>query len=203
MKRNYIKYILFLSFINLIQNNKTNDSIQINNIITDLNLIENNLNQEIEIKEIKSDEISSKVVEQKKEKIVTNQESKNNLNITIYDKNKILEIISNSSLSQPNNISIIDEKILNDDNMTKIETVENIIIQNTHEDQLAESIFYFLSFVLAIFIILFLYKFYKCFCENTIKEYVEEGTFKNPNNDPELQRISTHDEDNIIDMTES
>ena len=55
-----------------------------------------------------------------------------------------------------------------------------------------------MSFVLIIYIILFLYKFYKCYSENTIKEFGEENGMRNPNNDPELQRISTTDDENII-----
>ena len=98
---------------------------------------------------------------------------------------------------------IINISVIDNDNITKLEEVDNIIIQNTHEDQLAESIFYLLSFVLVIFIILFLYKFYKCYCQNTIKEFGEEGTIKNPSNDPELQRISTSDEDNIMEVTQN
>ena len=48
-------------------------------------------------------------------------------------------------------------------------------------------------------------KFYKCYCQNTIKEFGfgEEGNITNPNNDPELQRISTHDEENIMDITQT
>ena len=48
-----------------------------------------------------------------------------------------------------------------------------------------------------------MYKFYKCYCESTIKDFGEEGTIQNPNNDPELQRISTHDEDNIMELADN
>ena len=128
--------------------------------------------------------------------------SKNNLNIiknTSYNKNSINELNTNSSLTKSNKINLT-EPIYTFDDINQLKEVKYIIIQNTHEDQLAESIFYFLSFVLIIFIILFLYKFYKCFCQTTIKEFGEE---KNPNNDPELKRISTHDDDNILDETEN
>ena len=92
------------------------------------------------------------------------------------------------------NISIIDDDL----DINEIDYAEHIIIINTHEDQLVESIFYFLSFVLIIYIILFLYKFYKCYCENTIKDFTDDNGMKNPQNDPELQRISTTDDENII-----
>ena len=91
-------------------------------------------------------------------------------------------------------------KELNDDiDINKVDFAEHIIIVNTHEDQLVESIFYFLSFVLIIYIILFLYKFYKCYCENTIKEFGEENGMKNPQNEPELKRISTTDDETIVE----
>ena len=91
-------------------------------------------------------------------------------------------------------------KELDDDiDINEVDFAKHIIIVNTHEDQLVESIFYFLSFALIIYIILFLYKFYKCYCENSIKEFGEDNGMKNPQNDPELQRISTTDDENIID----
>ena len=114
-----------------------------------------------------------------------------NENVTLYDNNKILDIIMNSPKQSDHKNNSETQTIIKDYKMDKMEDeVQNIIIQNTHEDQLAESLFYFLCFVLIIFIILFLYKFYKCYCQNTIKDFGEEGTMRNPNNDPELQRIS-------------
>ena len=119
-----------------------------------------------------------------------------------------IQIKSNSNNETNNNKNELDEKILNkeekkelddDIDINLIDYAEHIIIVNTHEDQLVESIFYFLSFVLIIYIILFLYKFYKCYCENTLKEFGEDNGMKNPQNDPELQRISTTDDENIID----
>ena len=104
--------------------------------------------------------------------------------------------MTNSSLS---NNSSINEFFYEDDNITRVEQIEHIVIENTHEDQLAESIFYFLSFILVIFIILFLYKFYQCYCQNAFKDFGDDSTIKNPNNDPELQRISTHDDENILE----
>ena len=112
-----------------------------------------------------------------------------NINNSNNNQNKIME------KEYKNRTKELDDDI--DINM--VDYAENIIIINTHEDQLVESIFYFLSFVLIIYIILFLYKFYKCYCENTIKEFGEDNGMKNPQNDPELQRISTTDDENIID----
>ena len=114
-------------------------------------------------------------------------------------KTEIANIKKNISIAEIFNTNITNNLIDDGDiDISKIDYVEHIIIQNTHEDQLIESIFYFLSFVLIIYIILFLYKFYKCYCENTIKEFGEENGMRNPNNDPELQRISTTDDENII-----
>ena len=121
---------------------------------------------------------------------------KNENNITKQidkDKNKEQKNISLTEIKLEN-ISIIDDDL----NINEIDYAEHIIIINTHEDQLVESIFYFLSFVLIIYIILFLYKFYKCYCENTIKDFTDDNGMKNPQNDPELQRISTTDDENII-----
>ena len=121
---------------------------------------------------------------------------KNENNITEQidkDKNKEQKNISLTEIKLEN-ISIIDDDL----DINEIDYAEHIIIINTHEDQLVESIFYFLSFVLIIYIILFLYKFYKCYCENTLKEFGEDNGMKNPQNDPELQRISTTDDENII-----
>ena len=209
MSKIFIKYITFLSFINYIlnDNNINNTTTQINDLVTDLieidtDIINNNRNKN---NNLQIPNIASNVLSTKNNNITIQNPPKNtnDQNITIYDKNKILEIITNSSFSKSKD-SKINISIIDDDNVTKLEEVENIIIQNTHEDQLAESIFYLLSFVLVIFIILFLYKFYKCYCQNTIKEFGEEGTtIKNPSNDPELQRISTSDEDNIMEVTEN
>jgi len=125
-------------------------------------------------------------------------------NVTLYDNKKILDIIVNSPKKSDYNNNSETQTIIKDEDIDQMEDeVQNIIIQNTHEDQLAESLFYFLCFVLIIFIILFLYKFYKCYCQNTIKDFGEEGTIRNPNNDPELQRISTHDDENIMDVNDA
>ena len=131
-------------------------------------------------------------------------EAPKSANVTFYDNKNILDILVNSPKKSDNKNNSETQTIINDDDIDKMEDeVQNIIIQNTHEDQLAESLFYFLCFVLIIFIILFLYKFYKCYCQNTIKDFGEEGTIRNPNNDPELQRISTHDDENIMDVNEA
>ena len=204
--------IFLILFINYIQadNNNNNTSIQSDNKVNDFDLISLN-NQSIkrnintDDKNVNNNTISNNtegslniIVDLNNNDVVTSEPGKN-MNFTVYDKNKILELIKNPK----ENSTKLNENITDDD-MNKMDDIKNIIIQNTHEDQLAESLFYFLCFVLIIFIILFLYKFYKCYCQNTIKEFGEEGTtIRNPNNDPELQRISTHDDDNIIDVTEN
>ena len=200
MKSNFIKFLLLISFINYIQNEiiTTNVTIQDNEFITDLDAVEGDINN----KQNNTIDISKKPIININYNIIKSEEIKKDLNVTVYDKNKIIEIITKESFSKNNN-SKINENIIENDNITKIDEIENIIIQNTHEDQLAESLFYFLTFVLIIFIILFLYKFYKCYCESTIKDFGEEGTIQNPNNDPELQRISTHDEDNIMEVADN
>ena len=200
MNSNFIKFLLLISFINYIQNEiiTTNITIQDNEFITDLDAVEGDINN----KQNNTIDISKKPIININYNIIKSEEIKKDLNVTVFDKNKILEIITKESFSKNNN-SKINENIIENDNITKIDEVENIIIQNTHEDQLAESLFYFLTFVLIIFIILFLYKFYKCYCESTIKDFGEEGTIQNPNNDPELQRISTHDEDNIMELADN
>ena len=200
MKSNFIKFLLLISFINYIQNEiiTTNITIQDNEFITDLDAVEGDINN----KQNNTIDISKKPIININYNIIKSEEIKKDLNVTVYDKNKIIEILTKESFSKNNN-SKINENIIENDNITKIDEIENIIIQNTHEDQLAESLFYFLTFVLIIFIILFLYKFYKCYCESTIKDFGEEGTIQNPNNDPELQRISTHDEDNIMEVADN
>ena len=204
--------LLLISLINIIQNENenitSNIANQINEIITDLDIakgkgeFDNKQNNTISKSNSEKPilEINANNIKIKEEKPDIN-DNVNHSNFTVYDKNKILELMTNASFSQANETK--NENIIGKDNITKVDEIENIIIQNTHEDQLAESIFYFLTFVLIIFIILFLYKFYKCYCEGTIKDFGEEGTIQNPNNDPELQRISTHDEDNIMDMDEN
>ena len=127
---------------------------------------------------------------------INNNKSNENKNISFT--NIILEEENINNTKKIVNISEVKE--WDDDiDINKVDYAEHIIIVNTHEDQLVESIFYFLSFVMIIYIILFLYKFYKCYCENTIKEFSEDNGMKNPQNDPELQRISTTDDENIIE----
>ena len=205
-----INYIFLILFINYIQADNNNTSIQSDDNINDVDLV--SLNKQSIKRNINTDNINANndtishitegdlniIVDLNKNDVVTSEPEKNK-NFTVYGKNKILELIKNSK----ENSTQLKENITDDD-VNKMDDIKNIIIQNTHEDQLAESLFYFLCFVLIIFIILFLYKFYKCYCQNTIKEFGEEGTtMKNPNNDPELQRISTHDDDNVIDVTEN
>ena len=102
--------------------------------------------------------------------------------------------MNNKTINNKNNIGEIDDDL----DINEIDNVKHIIIVNTHEDQLVENIFYFLLFILIIYIILFLYKFYKCFCENSIKDFEEDNEIRNPQYDPELQRLSTTDDEYII-----
>ena len=102
--------------------------------------------------------------------------------------------MNNKTINNKNNIGEIDDDL----DINEIDNVKHIIIVNTHEDQLVENIFYFLLFILIIYIILFLYKFYKCFCENSIKDFEENNEIRNPQYDPELQRLSTTDDEYII-----
>ena len=80
--------------------------------------------------------------------------------IYIKNENNITEQIDKDKNKEQKNIS------LTEININEIDYAEHIIIINTHEDQLVESIFYFLSFVLIIYIILFLYKMIK---QNMVK----------------------------------
>ena len=102
--------------------------------------------------------------------------------------------MNNKTINNKNNIGEIDDDL----DINEIDNVKHIIIVNTHEEQLVENIFYFLLFILIIYIILFLYKFYKCFCENSIKDFEEDNEIRNPQYDPELQRLSTTDDEYII-----
>ena len=102
--------------------------------------------------------------------------------------------MNNKTINNKNNIGEIDDDL----DINEIDNVKHIIIVNTHEDQLVENIFYFLLFILIIYIILFLYKFYKCFCENSIKDFEEDNEIRNPQYDPELQRLSAVDDEYII-----
>ena len=102
--------------------------------------------------------------------------------------------MNNKTINNKNNIGEIDDDL----DINEIDNVKHIIIVNTHEDQLVENIFYFFLFILIIYIILFLYKFYKCFCENSIKDFEEDNEIRNPQYDAELQRLSTTDDEYII-----
>ena len=200
MKNIFLKLLIFIKIIYFI-NAENNDITKVKKINTQSDLTKHEFRNATNNKrnlENKNISISNppNILEVNDNNL--NQQSQNkNLNITIYDKNKILQILTNSS-----NNSKIDENFFEDDDVNNVENVEHIIIENTHEDQLAESIFYFLSFILVIFIILFLYKFYQCYCQNAFKDFGDESTIKNPNNDPELQRISTHDDENIFEVTD-
>ena len=198
MKIVFTKYFILISLIKFTISD-TNKTYNNNNLITD---------QDIKIPEnITNLNISKKPLDVPLVNIKTfnkTSETPKNTNVTFYDNKKILDIIINSPKKSDNENNSETQTIIKDDDIDKMEDeVQNIIIQNTHEDQLAESLFYFLCFVLIIFIILFLYKFYKCYCQNTIKDFGEEGTIRNPNNDPELQRISTHDDENIMDVNDA
>ena len=204
MKIVFTKYFILISLIKFtisdtnktINNNNNNNN---NNLITDqdIKIPENITNLNISKKPLEVPIINTKTINK-------TSETPKDANVTLYDNKKILDIIMNSPKKSDNKNNSETQTIIKDDDIDKMEDeVQNIIIQNTHEDQLAESLFYFLCFVLIIFIILFLYKFYKCYCQNTIKDFGEEGTIRNPNNDPELQRISTHDDENIMDVNDA
>ena len=200
MKIVFTKYFILISLIKLTicDTNKTINNNN-NNLITDqdIKIPENITNLNITKKPLDVPIINTKTINK-------TSETPKNINVTLYNNKKILDIIMNSPKKSDNKNNNETQTIIKDDDIDKIEDeVQNIIIQNTHEDQLAESLFYFLCFVLIIFIILFLYKFYKCYCQNTIKDFGEEGTIRNPNNDPELQRISTHDDENIMDVNDA
>ena len=198
MKIVFTKYFILISLIKFTISD-TNNIINNNSLITDqdIKIPENITNLNISKKPLDIPLINIKTINK-------TSETPKDINVTLYDNKKILDIIMNSPKQSDNKNNSETQTIINDDDIDKMEDeVQNIIIQNTHEDQLAESLFYFLCFVLIIFIILFLYKFYKCYCQNTIKDFGEEGTIRNPNNDPELQRISTHDDENIMDVNEA
>ena len=105
----------------------------------------------------------------------------------------LIKRMSNKTTNKSEILELNDD--IDDIDINKVDYVEHIIIVNKHEDQLVENIFYFLFFVLIIYIILFLYKFYKCYCENATKEFEDDNEMKNPQNDPELQRLSTSDDE--------
>ena len=198
MKIVFTKYFILISLIKFAIS-ETNKIINIKNITTDQ---DKQIPENITFSNISKTPIDIPIININT--INKTSEAPKNANVTIYDNKNILDILVNSPKKSDNKNNSETQTIINDDDIDKMEgEVQNIIIQNTHEDQLAESLFYFLCFVLIIFIILFLYKFYKCYCQNTIKDFGEEGTIRNPNNDPELQRISTHDDENIMDVNEA
>ena len=198
MKIVFTKYFILISLIKFAIS-ETNKIINIKNITTDQ---DKQIPENITFSNISKTPIDIPIININT--INKTSEAPKNANVTFYDNKNILDILVNSPKKSDNKNNSETQTIINDDDIDKMEDeVQNIIIQNTHEDQLAESLFYFLCFVLIIFIILFLYKFYKCYCQNTIKDFGEEGTIRNPNNDPELQRISTHDDENIMDINEA
>jgi hypothetical protein len=198
MKIVFTKYFILISLIKFAIS-ETNKIINIKNITTDQ---DKQIPENITFSNISKTPIDIPIININT--INKTSEAPKSANVTFYDNKNILDILVNSPKKSDNKNNSETQTIINDDDIDKMEDeVQNIIIQNTHEDQLAESLFYFLCFVLIIFIILFLYKFYKCYCQNTIKDFGEEGTIRNPNNDPELQRISTHDDENIMDVNEA
>ena len=198
MKIVFTKYFILISLIKFAIS-ETNKIINIKNITTDQ---DKQIPENITFSNISKTPIDIPIININT--INKTSEAPKNANVTFYDNKNILDILVNSPKKSDNKNNSETQTIINDDDIDKMEDeVQNIIIQNTHEDQLAESLFYFLCFVLIIFIILFLYKFYKCYCQNTIKDFGEEGTIRNPNNDPELQRISTHDDENIMDVNDA
>ena len=198
MKIVFTKYFILISLIKFAIS-ETNKIINIKNITIDQ---DKQIPENITFSNISKTPIDIPIININT--INKTSEAPKNANVTFYDNKNILDILVNSPKKSDNKNNSETQTIINDDDIDKMEDeVQNIIIQNTHEDQLAESLFYFLCFVLIIFIILFLYKFYKCYCQNTIKDFGEEGTIRNPNNDPELQRISTHDDENIMDVNDA
>ena len=198
MKIVFTKYFILISLIKFAIS-ETNKIINIKNITTDQ---DKQIPENITFSNISKTPIDIPIININT--INKTSEAPKSANVTFYDNKNILDILVNSPKKSDNKNNSETQTIINDDDIDKMEDeVQNIIIQNTHEDQLAESLFYFLCFVLIIFIILFLYKFYKCYCQNTIKDFGEEGTIRNPNNDPELQRISTHDDENIMDVNDA
>ena len=167
------------------KNNKLFDAIIIISFIL-LVKNENNMTNYNKVNDSKIEKSNEniKIDESNLEINLKNKNTNNNMTIEVQENFTKKEII---------------KEIDDDIDINEVDFAEHIIIVNTHEDQLVESIFYFLSFALIIYIILFLYKFYKCYCENSIKEFGEDNGMKNPQNDPELQRISTTDDENIID----
>ena len=199
MKIIFTKYFILFSFIKFTISDTNKTMINIENIITDRDI---KMPENITISNNSKTPLDAPIININT--INKTSETPKKANVTLYDNKKILDIIVNSPKKSDYNNNSETQTIIKDEDIDQMEDeVQNIIIQNTHEDQLAESLFYFLCFVLIIFIILFLYKFYKCYCQNTIKDFGEEGTIRNPNNDPELQRISTHDDENIMDVNDA
>ena len=199
MKIIFTKYFILFSFIKFTISDTNKTMINIENIITDRDI---KMPENITISNNSKTPLDAPIININT--INKTSETPKIANVTLYDNKKILDIIVNSPKKSEYKNNSETQTIIKDEDIDQMEDeVQNIIIQNTHEDQLAESLFYFLCFVLIIFIILFLYKFYKCYCQNTIKDFGEEGTIRNPNNDPELQRISTHDDENIMDVNDA
>jgi len=199
MKIIFTKYFILFSLIKFTISDTNKTMINIENIITDRDI---KMPENITISNNSKTPLDAPIININT--INKTSETPKKANVTLYDNKKILDIIVNSPKKSDYNNNSETQTIIKDEDIDQMEDeVQNIIIQNTHEDQLAESLFYFLCFVLIIFIILFLYKFYKCYCQNTIKDFGEEGTIRNPNNDPELQRISTHDDENIMDVNDA
>jgi len=199
MKIIFTKYFILFSFIKFTISDTNKTMINIENIITDRDI---KMPENITISNNSKTPLDAPIININT--INKTSETPKKANVTLYDNKKILDIIVNSPKKSEYKNNSETQTIIKDEDIDQMEDeVQNIIIQNTHEDQLAESLFYFLCFVLIIFIILFLYKFYKCYCQNTIKDFGEEGTIRNPNNDPELQRISTHDDENIMDVNDA
>ena len=201
MKIIFTKYLILISLIKFTISD-TDKTISNEIIVADLDLKTSDNISGLNLSNIPLDDpiIDRKNINKTSE---TSEEPKN-INVTLYDNKKILDIMVNSPEKSVHKNNSENQTVFIDDDTYQMEgEVQNIIIQNTHEDQLAESLFYFLCFVLVIFIILFLYKFYKCYCQNTIKDFGEMGSNRNPTNDPELQRISTHDDENIMDVNDA
>ena len=144
----------------------------------------------------------------------SNKELKNNLTTDI-SKNQNASETNQENKSQQNSSDVLinnninlnnvkDEIKENSDELINEEDFKIIVIKNYKIDELVRKWFYFLTFILVIFIVGFLYKFYKCYFINMKKEMDDDGIImRNPKFDTELQRIATSDEDNILDLSNS
>ena len=157
----------------------------------------------------KNDENNSTltVLDQSSDKELVNNvttDTPNNKNIPETNKNSVYQKNSNAENFGNNNINLNNKKDGdrgNSDELVNEPDFKITVIRNYEIDKLARKWFYILTFILVIFIIGFLYKFYKCYFVNIKKETDDDGIIRNMRFDTELQRIATSDEDNILDLS--